>query len=719
MAGRRARMGLAVAAGVALAVFVLRPVPPATTTALGPPSPPPPRPEDPRWQPRHMHEEEPEDDEIEKAVVEEQIIYDEEQPGAAGSDRSQGSDGNRVPQQQQEQGIREDAELWLVAPVSSGGAWLFAALSRALQAECGRAAGCTVVSQGPTRVAVSGLGGRRVAVDMSRRFDVLHGGGSGPVHRGWSNATAINVQEIEGRACASRTNRSLCEGECFPDDWAQALARAEAACAKAGGQPGLPCEHDGRRLVLLLRDPRAAAVDYMYEHGLGTERGLRHAAVARFSYFVWRAALLFEWYVNRVGRLRPVLPVFYEDVASDLPAQVGRILRFAGLTLSAETAATLLADAAVAPRPPRPERAFGRALAVEHQRIFNGSMVTHLPAPLLERYLPGPVAEAVRKTMIHAIPQPTAPTITPTTGRLRDNGLEFHFVSLPESGPAMIELMSTELMRQACASDPNYAFHCIYTPLASQHRYKFRLKTYSGFQDLWAYHPGRHDLKTGNKEAPLTRDWAAAPRPTPEEQEALACAQRQSVPVTAEACMPPAWTAKRQELKQRCPARGQPGFCTEAKSAFVVVLRDPRDLVVSWARTLQLGSPNTPLSLATIQPLTFVVARLALWYQWYKAWMEDFHAVAVVFYEDMCSTPAMVVRNLATEFGLKVSDATISSVVQALAQPDNLPAADNEAMAATPPGAYQTRLSADAKDMLETLMRTHLPPELQRRFRLA
>ena len=161
------------------------------------------------------------------------------------------------------------------------------------------------------------------------------------------------------------------------------------------------------RFVLVVRDPRDAAVSYahwmrIFDPAKDLQQTMREAWI-----FVPRTMQMFEWYANTLSYFFPTLVVYYSELVNNLPTELARLQEFLGLPpLSPADIAAM--EVAVSPdhmrelelqhalpgrnsqqrpkvRKARPET-FREEMEPETVTIFNKAMRKYLTPELLNRF---------------------------------------------------------------------------------------------------------------------------------------------------------------------------------------------------------------------------------------------------------------------------------------------------------------------------------------------
>ena len=102
--------------------------------------------------------------------------------------------------------------------------------------------------------------------------------------------------------------------------------------------------------------------------------------------------------------------------------------------------------------------------------------------------------------------------------------------------------------------------------------------------------------------------------------------------------MPARWRDKYLELKANCQPGNARSICATARSAIVEVIRDPRDVIVSWIHYYHMEESDSHVGDAVARRMSFFITRQALFYQWYE-WMAEFHPMQKFFYADLLADP--------------------------------------------------------------------------------
>lgn len=152
----------------------------------------------------------------------------------------------------------------------------------------------------------------------------------------------INLDVAQAQMdCATKLGTNFLAQDCISPTWLTVLTVLSKACTL----PKQCSWMQSIRHVLVVRDPRDAAISWMYYRksihdlpALDPASDIDLQADARIQQYLQtlvaypaRVAQTYDFYVNYLGRFFPVLVIFYEDMLRDLGKEISRILAFYGL----------------------------------------------------------------------------------------------------------------------------------------------------------------------------------------------------------------------------------------------------------------------------------------------------------------------------------------------------------------------------------------------------
>lgn len=126
-----------------------------------------------------------------------------------------------------------------------------------------------------------------------------------------------------------------------------------------------------------------------------------------------------------------------------------------------------------------------------------------------------------------------------------------------------------------------------------------------------------------------------------------------------------AWTRTRD---------GRPLFGASFTHAAIYIVRDPRDIAVSWSKFFgysidqtidTLANPDAALAVDRARRSTQLRQKLGTWSQHVSSWVDDSGlSPTVLRYEDMLADPALAFRRVCEAIGWQRDEAAIRSAIQ-------------------------------------------------------
>ena len=161
----------------------------------------------------------------------------------------------------------------------------------------------------------------------------------------------------------------------------------------------------------------------------------------------------------------------------------------------------------------------------------------------------------------------------------------------------------------------------------------------------------------------ISRLWSENHSIQPDETAAITCADTSNSTVYSDECLPAEWVRQWGEYERRAKSGA---FTNEPSgSGFVLIIRDPREIIVSWMHFRGRADKAGKLPQEDVLKYQYYITRVAVFFNWYAVRLASVRPTVVLFYDEVMRNPVKEIGRMASVMGLNLSIATCVKVAEA------------------------------------------------------